>query len=101
MLRRRHQQHHVFFQGSFQKIVESTREIRTSSRELASVVTTLADANQEIVESIQTISAITEEVSAHSNTTCSSSEQNKAIVSDVMKIVEAMLKHASELENIQ
>ncbi len=87
--------------GSFQKIVESTREIRTSSQELASVVTTLADANQEIVESIQTISAITEEVSAHSNTTCSSSEQNKAIVSDVMKIVDEMLKRASELENIQ
>ena len=87
--------------GSFQKIVESTREIRTSSQELSSVVTTLADANQEIVESIQTISAITEEVSAHSNTTCSSSEQNKAIVSDVMKIVDEMLKRASELENIQ
>ena len=87
--------------GSFQKIVESTREIRSSSRDLASVVTTLADANQEIVESIQTISAITEEVSAHSNTTCASSEQNKVIVGDVMKVVEQMTQHAAELENIQ
>lgn len=91
----------VITQSSFNKIVESTRAIRSGAQELASVVTTLASANQEIVESVQTISAITEEVSAHSNTTCEASEQNKTIVTDIRELVTEMMANAETLKNMQ
>ncbi len=91
----------IITKGSFDKIVESTRQIRSGARELASAVTTLASANQEIVESVQTISAITEEVSAHSNTTCESSEQNKVLVNDMHTVVMEMMSNAEILKNMQ
>ncbi len=87
--------------GSFDKIVESIREIRDDSKTLSNVVTMLATANQEIVESIQTISAITEEVSAHSSTTCEATEQNEKIVEDVQQVVEKMINNAERLSSLK
>ncbi|MCQ2519558.1 MAG: methyl-accepting chemotaxis protein [Lachnospiraceae bacterium] len=87
--------------GSFEKIVESIRNIRTNSGELNDVVTKLASANQEIVESIQTISAITEEVSAHSNTTGEVTEQNAVIVNETLEIVNEMSENAEKLKAIK
>lgn len=87
--------------GSFEKIVESIRSIRTNSSELSDIVTKLVSANQEIVDSIQTISAITEEVSAHSSNTCEATEQNEEIVEEVQTIVEQMSKYAEELKALK
>lgn len=84
--------------SSFEKIVESIRNIRTNSNELNDVVTKLASANQEIVESIQTISAITEEVSAHSNNTGEVTEQNVLIVDETMEVVNEMNANAEKLK---
>lgn len=86
---------------SFQKIVAITDDIRACSDDLAGNVSTLEEANNEIVESIQTISAITEEVSAHSNTTCESTEQNKVIVGEAISLVEALNSNASVLKGLQ
>lgn len=86
---------------SFEKIVDSIREIRDDSQTLAAVVTKLASANQEIVESIQTISAITEEVSAHSSTTCESTQQNQEIVEGVQTVVEQMKKNTDILKTLK
>lgn len=87
--------------GSFEKIVESIREIRDNSGELGEIVTKLADANHEIVESIQNISAITEEVSAHSTTTCEATKDNEQIVEDVQKIVEHLIENAATLKSLK
>lgn len=86
---------------SFDKIVESTRRIRTDSGELSNIVGKLADANDEIVESIQTISAITEEVSAHSTTTCSATEQNERTVEEVQELVRDMIDAADRLKSVE
>lgn len=86
---------------SFQKIIQSIREIRTNSNELTEIVSTLAAANGEIVEGIQTISAITEEVSAHSTTTCDSTRNNQSVVQDTLNVVESMLSNAEKLKAIQ
>ncbi len=86
---------------SFQKIIESIRQIRTNSNILTEIVSTLASANGEIVEGIQTISAITEEVSAHSTTTCDSTRNNQSVVQDTMNVVENMLANAEKLKAIQ
>lgn len=86
--------------GSFEKIIENIRSIRSNSNELTGVVGKLAGANQEIVESIQTISAITEEVSAHSSSTCETSQKNQEIVADVISIVSEMSNNATELSNM-
>ncbi|MCR5687211.1 MAG: hypothetical protein K6G58_04255 [Lachnospiraceae bacterium] len=85
-------------QGSFEKIVESIRAIRTNSENLTGVVGSLASANSEIVESIQTISAISEEVSAHSTNTCDSSQRNEQIVGEVLGIVDSMTDKAEKLK---
>ena len=87
--------------GSFEKIVENADVIRNKSEELSEIVGKLASANKEIVESISTISAITEEVSAHSTTTFEASEQNKAIVEAVQKVVKNMDKNASRLSELK
>ena len=87
--------------ASFDKIVESARRIREDSGELTSIVSKLAKANGEIVESIQTISAITEEVSAHSTTTCETSEANRETVNEVQQIVDGMTKSADRLKNLE
>ena len=87
--------------SSFDKIVESARRIREDSGELTSIVNNLARANGEIVESIQTISAITEEVSAHSTTTCATSEANRETVMEVQQVVEGMIKSADRLKNLE
>ena len=86
---------------SFGKIVDSIRDIREDSQNLTVVVSRLAAANQEIVESIQTISAITEEVSAHSTTTCETSEANRETVNEVQQIVDGMTKSADRLKNLE
>ncbi|MBO4808779.1 MAG: hypothetical protein J5537_07025 [Lachnospiraceae bacterium] len=86
---------------SFQKIIESIRQIRTNSNILTEIVSTLAAANGEIVEGIQTISAITEEVSAHSTTTCDSTRNNQSVVQDTLDVVESMLSNAEKLKAIQ
>ncbi len=86
---------------SFEKIIESIREIRTNSNELTSVVSTLSSANAEIVEGIQTISAITEEVSAHSSTTCDASQNNRHVVDEVLSVVEEMTDNAGKLQSLQ
>lgn len=86
---------------SFDKIVESTRRIRSGSDELKDVVGKLAGANKEIVESIQTISAITEEVSAHSTTTCSATEMNQRTVEQVQEVVDDMIRAAEELKSLE
>ncbi len=85
-------------QGSFEKIVDSIREIRDNSDNLSGIVGKLVKANEEIVESIQTISAISEEVSAHSNNTCDASEQNEVIVSEVQGLVEKLNDTAEQLK---
>ncbi len=87
--------------ASFDKIVESARRIKEDSGELTSIVNKLAKANGEIVESIQTISAITEEVSAHSTTTCETSEANRETVKEVQQIVDGMTKSADRLKNLE
>ncbi|MCR5177955.1 MAG: hypothetical protein K6C95_03115 [Lachnospiraceae bacterium] len=87
--------------SSFDKIVESTRRIRTDSGELSNIVSKLASANAEIVESIQTISAITEEVSAHSSTTCSTTEQNELTVAEVQELVRDMIVTADKLKAVE
>ncbi|MCR5277840.1 MAG: hypothetical protein K6E19_00185 [Lachnospiraceae bacterium] len=87
--------------ASFDKIVEAARRIRTDSGELSNIVTKLAKANSEIVESIQTISAVTEEVSAHTTTTCTTTEDNRRTVSEVQKIVDEMQRTADQLKNIE
>ena len=87
--------------SSFDKIVESTRRIRTDSGELSNIVSKLASANAEIVESIQTISAITEEVSAHSSTTCSTTEQNEMTVAEVQELVRDMIVTADKLKAVE
>ena len=87
--------------GSFDKIVESARMIRTDSGELSNIVGRLATANNEIVESIQTISAITEEVSAHSTTTCSTTEENRRTVDGVQELVRKMIGAADSLKNLE
>lgn len=87
--------------ASFDRIVESARLIRNDSEELANIVAKLAKANSEIVESIQTISAVTEEVSAHTTTTCNTTEDNQRIVSEVRKIVDNMQNTADQLKNIE
>ncbi|MBO4376417.1 MAG: hypothetical protein J5811_03875 [Lachnospiraceae bacterium] len=86
---------------SFQKIIQSIREIRTNSNELTEIVSTLASANGEIVEGIQTISAITEEVSAHSTTTVDSTRNNQSVVEEALSVVEEMLSNAEKLKAIQ
>ncbi|MCR5486994.1 MAG: hypothetical protein K6F35_05630 [Lachnospiraceae bacterium] len=86
---------------SFDKIVESARRIRTDSGELSNFVSRLAEANNEIVESIQTVSAITEEVSAHSTTTCSTTETNRQIVDEVRALVGDVTEAAERLKNAQ
>ncbi|MCR4989269.1 MAG: hypothetical protein K6A38_00190 [Lachnospiraceae bacterium] len=86
---------------NFDKIVESTRKISDNSDELAVIVGKLHSANAEIVDSIQTISAITEEVSAHSTTTCETTESNQRTVSGVQTIVSNMLKSAEKLKEIE
>lgn len=86
---------------SFDKIVESTRRIRTDSDELSNIVGRLASANNEIVESIQTISAITEEVSAHSTTTCNATENNERTVEQVQEIVQDMIAAADRLKSVE
>ena len=85
-------------QGSFEKIVDSIREIRNDSNNLSGIVGKLVKANEEIVESIQTISAISEEVSAHSNNTCDASEQNEVIVTEVQGLVEKLNSTAEQLK---
>ncbi|MBO4902953.1 MAG: hypothetical protein J5518_09190 [Lachnospiraceae bacterium] len=87
--------------SSFDKIVENTRKIRSSSEELSEVVARLAAANGEIVESIQTISAITEEVSAHSTTTCAATETNQRTVEEVQGVVENMIRAADQLKDLE
>lgn len=87
--------------GSFEKIVESIREIRTNSSELTGIVSKLASANAEIVESIQNISAITEEVSAHSTTTCEATEQNERIVGEVQEVIERLIESAEVLKSLE
>ena len=86
---------------SFDRIVESAGRIRTNSEELSDVVTKLASANNEIVESIQTISAITEEVSAHSTTTCTTTEANQQTVEEVMGLVDDMMIATDKLKELE
>ncbi len=86
---------------SFDRIVESAGRIRTNSEELSEVVTKLAAANNEIVESIQTISAITEEVSAHSTTTCTTTEANQNTVQEVMDLVDDMMLATDKLKELE
>ncbi len=87
--------------GSFDRIVESAEKIREDSGELSNIVGRLASANNEIVESIQTISAITEEVSAHSSTTCTTTEANREIVEDVRMLVDEMTEAAEKLKSME
>ncbi len=87
--------------ASFDKIVENTRRIRENSNELSGIVTKLASANNEIVESIQTISAITEEVSAHSTTTCATTEANQRTVEEVQGVVQDMISAADQLKALE
>ncbi|MCR4788622.1 MAG: hypothetical protein K5888_08545 [Lachnospiraceae bacterium] len=86
---------------SFTAIVESTRRIRTNSQDLAQIVGKLSDANKEIVDSIQTISAITEEVTAHSTTTCSSTEANQRTIEEAQGVVNNMIKAAEQLKSLE
>ena len=86
---------------SFTKIVESTRRIRTNSHELSDIVGKLSAANGEIVDSIQTISAITEEVSAHSSTTCTTTEANQKTIEEVQSLVGHMIKSADRLKEMK
>ena len=86
---------------SFDKIVENASRISENSGELSGIVAKLAGANNEIVESIQTISAITEEVSAHSTTTCSTTEANQRIVEEVQDLVQDMIQAADQLKSLE
>ena len=83
---------------SFEKIVESIRNIRTNSGELSTIVGTLATANQEIVDSIQIISAITEEVTAHASETHDASVRNQSIVDGINNMVSNLNEDAAELK---
>ena len=87
--------------GSFDRIVESARKISSDSGELSNIVSRLASANDEIVESIQTISAITEEVSAHSTTTCQTTEDNQRAVEEVQGLVSEMIEAADRLKSVE
>jgi len=86
---------------SFVKIVTNSDEIKNDSEQLSGIVEMLEKSNHEIVESIQTISAITEEVSAHSTTTCDTTEANQLIVREVKEIVEEMTTNADKLKNME
>lgn len=87
--------------ASFEKIVENSAAIKDDSTQLSKIVDVLENSNKEIVESIQTISAITEEVSAHSSTTCETTEVNQEIVKEVQEIVEEMMQNADKLKAIE
>lgn len=85
--------------NSFNDITKNVGVIENQSVDLNSIVSQLATANASIVDNIQTISAITEEVSAHSNETCTISENNKNIVDKVNEIVELLNEDAASLRN--
>jgi len=85
---------------SFEKIVTNSDSIKKDSEQLSGIVEMLETSNRDIVESIQTISAISEEVSAHSSTTCETTEANRSIVREVKDIVEEMTANADRLKNL-
>ncbi|MCR4651195.1 MAG: hypothetical protein K5662_05530 [Lachnospiraceae bacterium] len=86
--------------GSFVKIVDSTRGIRSNSEELAVIVAKLAEANREIGDSIQTISAVSEQVLAHTTETCKIAKLNSETVEDVQSYVDIISDNASVLKEL-
>lgn len=83
---------------SFEKIAVGTEQVDAQSSRLEQAVKRLTDANALIVRSIQTISAIMQEVSARSQDTFVVSENNTKIVSQVVRLMEALSNQAQQLK---
>lgn len=83
---------------NFDGIARETVNINSQTKDLASAVASLEEANSGIVEKIQTISAITEEVSAHASETYQSCEENSAMVNQVKELVKRLSESAVELK---